>query len=158
VPARARVARLLGDRPLPIGNVARDRRLVRRALGGRFLGRVLVVGPGRAVRQALPDVGVDVAGTDPHALDVNVCSAVHGTGSLPPERWDTVVVRDCGSDVAARFAAVVPACRPRATLIVFDPGGGRASSTAAGALAQVAVVRSVIGRGEHRLWIAELRT
>lgn len=120
---RALASRLFGERPLPVGDVARDRRVLRRVLTGRPPGRVLVVGRGLPVRQALPGVAVDVAGTSPHLAEVNVCSSVTSTGSLPRNRWDTVVVSEPGPDPAGRLQAVVAACRPGGRLLLLDRTG-----------------------------------
>lgn len=112
--------RFIGERAAPVGGVARDRRLVRRTLAGEPVGRVLVVGPGLAVRQALPGAVVDVAGTSPHSEEVTVCSPALDAGSLPPLRWDTVIVTDPGPDLSRRLAAVRPACRPGGRLVLVS--------------------------------------
>jgi hypothetical protein len=148
--------RLVGDRPLPVGRLARDRRLMRRALRGRARGKVLVVGPGTAVVQALPELAVDVAGTSPHQREVTVCSAVTRPGSLPPHRWDTIVVTDL-ADLPTRLTALVPACRTGGRLLVVDRFGWSDDAPEARALAQWAAVVEPVGR-RARLWVAEVRS
>lgn len=143
-------ARVIGERAAPVGGVARDRRLLRRALGHRTPGRVLVVGPGLAVRQVLPGLHVDVAGPLPH-LEVTVCSSVDAPGSLPPARWDTVVVTDPGRDLAGRLAAVRTACRPGGRVLVLDRTGDVEP-----VLARVADVEGHVGR-RPRVWTAAVR-
>lgn len=143
---RERVGRHAGDRRLPVGSVARDRRLLSRALRHVPAGRALVVGPGLAVRQALRRAPVDVAGTSPHAEEVTVCSLVLGAGSLPPARWDLVVVTDPGSDLRRRLDAVRPACRPGARLLLL----GRTEDAAPDGL----LVTRTLARSGRRVWVA----
>lgn len=154
--ARTLAVRVFGDRPAPVGEVARERRLLQAALADRPVGRVLVVGPGTAARQALAPAGVvvDVAGTVP-LPEVTVCSAVDEAGSLPPARWDTVVVSDPGDDLLGRLRAVVPACRAGAIVLVVDRGQWPAGSPEADALRRVAAA-PVTTRGRHRVWAAEV--
>jgi len=73
--------------------VAADRRLLaaERALLGRD---VAVLGASLAVRQALPDVRLDVIGTDPFDPSVTVLSDGLGPGSLPIGRWSSLVLVD----------------------------------------------------------------
>lgn len=149
--------RWLGERAAPVGGVARDRRALRRALGGREVGRVLVVGPGLATRQALPGARVDVAGTSPHMLEVTVCSTASAAGSLPANRWDTVIVADPGTDLPGRLQAVVPACRAGARLVVIDRDGWAADAPEVRALAAAADITGILGRRRHRLWLAQVR-
>jgi hypothetical protein len=153
---RRLLGRWLGERPIPVGGVARDRTLLRRALGGTDAGRVLVVGPGLAIRQALPFNEVDVAGTSPYSSEINVCSAVRTVGSLPPQRWDTVVVTDSGAHLDERLRAVAPACRASARLLVL----GRTEQALPGQLSAISEVASIEGMlisQSHRLWVARMR-
>lgn len=154
---RALAARLLGERAVPIGQVARDRRILRRALRGLPVGRVLVIGPGLAARQAWPDARVDVAGTSPYSTEVTVCSTALGAGSLPPARWDTVVISAVGDDLSQQLAAVQPACRANARLLVLDREGSAGPAPHARALAEAASTTDVIARGRQRVWVAEVR-
>lgn len=151
------VARCLGERAIPVGGVARDRQLLRRALAGQAVGRVLVVGPGLAVRQALPDVPIDVAGTSPHSAEVTVCSAARGGGSLPLERWDTVIIMESGTELPEQLDAVRPACRAAARLLIVERPGVDVNGSLAAALANVAAIRQVLGKRQRRLWVAEVR-
>src|SRR5215212_9295227 len=64
-------SRWFGERRLPIGGTSRDRRLLREVLNSAEAGRVLVVGPSLAARQALAKHPVDVAGTNPFLNEVN---------------------------------------------------------------------------------------
>src|SRR5690242_8406687 len=91
---RRRANRLGEDFRLPIGRVAETRRLLRRLLRAQAAGRVLVVGRVPPVRQAMPGSLLDIAGTDPTSNNVTVCSRVDARGTLPPARWDTVIVND----------------------------------------------------------------
>jgi hypothetical protein len=153
---RETAARVFGERPAPVGGVARDRRLLRRALAGNDPGVVLVVGPSLATRQALPGRPVDVADTVPYP-EVTVCSAVAGPGSLPEARWDTVVVAEVGPDPAARLAAVRAACRPGARVLLLDDTGDDATGPGPAALAAVARTGRPLGRrGRRRLWPADV--
>lgn len=154
--ARELVSRLAGDRRLPVGGVARDRRLLRRALRDREPGAVLAIGTGVAVRQVLPLARVDVAGVIPHLREVTVCSRASGAGSLPPGRWDTIVVTEPGADLAARLAAAVPAARPRGRLLVLDRHRWTAEDPEPRALRAVGDVVQVVGRGAARVWVTEL--
>ena len=151
---RSAAARVFGDRPAPVGRVARDRRLLRRALTGIDPGAVLVVGRSLATRQALPGRSVDVADTVPYP-EVTVCSAVGGPGSLPEARWDTVVTEP-GPDPAGRLAAVRAACRPGGRVLLRDDSGDDASAPGPAALAAVARPGRPLGRGRRRLWPAEV--
>lgn len=137
--------RYVGERAAPVGGVARDRRLVRRTLDGQPVGRVLVVGPGLAVRQALRGAVIDVAGTSPHSEEVNVCTPALDAGSLPSGRWDTVVVTDRGPDLSRRLAAVRPACRPGGRLVLV----GSADDPPPSGLD----VRSTVRRRGRRSWV-----
>lgn len=148
--------RWVGERAVPVGGVARDRRLLRRALSGAPAGRVLVVGPGLAARQALPQASVDVAGTVPHMAEVTVCSAATGARSLPADRWDTVIVSDPGADLPGRMAAVRSACRPGGRVLVIDRSGWAADGPEARALTAAVTVTAVTGRGRHRVWTARV--
>ena len=70
----------IGERAIPVGGVASDRRLLRRVLEGRSVGRVLVIGRSLAARQALAPMQIDVAGTSPYAT--GSLSARQSTGSI----------------------------------------------------------------------------
>lgn len=153
---RALAERRVGERPVPVGGVAGDRRLLRRALADTDVGHVLVVGPGLAARQALPGVAVDVVGIVPHRADVTVCSAATGPRSLPPDRWDTVIVVEPGPDLPGRLAAVATACRPSGRVLVLDRSGWTADGPQVRALAAIATVTGVRGRGRRRLWTAQM--
>ena len=95
----------------PVGVVAADRRLL--AAERPFLGRdVAVLGPSLAVRQALPDVRLDVIGTDPFDLTVTVLSDGLGPGSLPVGRWSSLVLVDPPVDQRSLLLdAAATACR-----------------------------------------------
>jgi hypothetical protein len=150
------LGRWLGERAVPIGGTARDRTLLRRALGGSQAGRVLVVGPGLAVRQALPLNEVDVAGTSPYSAEITVCSAVRTVGSLPSQRWDTVVVTDTSAHLDERLRAVAPACRASARLLVLG-GTEQALAGQLSAISEVASVEDVLILRGHRLLVARIR-
>lgn len=152
--ARRVAARVAGERRLPVGGVARDRRLLRRALGRQRRGRVLVVGPGLAARQVLAPADVDVTGTSPHSAEVTVCTTALGAGTLPPARWDTIIVSDPGPDWAARLAAVLPACRGR--LLVLDRAGRPLEPDEIERLTAAARVRDVVGGSRRRVWVMEV--
>lgn len=147
----------LGERPLPIGRNARDRRLLRRALDSSPVGRVLVVGSGLAVRQALSAAPIDVAGTNPHAPEVTVCSSVRTVNSLPRERWDTIVITDPTGELPDRLRAVQPACRRGGCLIVVDRGESSDPADRILAIAQVACLEKMVAGRHHRLWLARMR-
>ena len=104
---------------LPVGRVARHRRLLRRVLADAPVGRVLVVGPWRAALQAFTSSRVDVAGTSPHTEQITVCSTVEVPGSLPSRRWDTVILSG-STNAADRMLAVLPACRPGARVVLVE--------------------------------------
>ncbi len=158
--ARALVRELagswLGERAVPVGDVAANRRLLRRALSTLDLGSVLVVGAGLAARQALPSVEVDVAGTSPHMHEVTVCSRVDGSASLPAARWDTVVVLDPGADLRGRLRAVLPASRAAGLLVLLDRAAWSEDGPELRALREQTRVVAVHGGGRRRLWIAEV--
>jgi hypothetical protein len=151
-------ARWVGERVVPVGGVARDRRLLREAVAGADLGRVLVVGPSISARQALRGRPVDVVGTSPYAPYVTVCSAMRHPTSLPIRRWDTVILSDPGDELTLRLARVLPACRPEATLIVLDRGAWASDPRRATAIDEVARIDRTLVRGRHRLWMARLRS
>ena len=148
--------RLLADRAVPVGRVARDRRLLRQVLTGDP-GRVLVLGPGLAVRQVLPRARVDVAGTSPHVPEVTVCSTAQGPRSLPTARWDVVVVPELGPDPQARVQAATAACRPGGRVLLLDREGWPPDNPVPAALARDADVRTVVLGRTDRLWVAERR-
>jgi hypothetical protein len=137
--------------PLPVGRVARHRRILRRALADGPVGRVLVVGPWRAARQAFPHAPMDVAGTSPHTRQVTVCSEVRSTAGLPANRWDTVVVSD-PVHVSDRLAAVHPACRPRARVVLLEPAAS-SSGIRDDAVERATPEPSVVSRRDRvRVW------
>jgi hypothetical protein len=155
---RRLAARWVGERRIPFGSVASDRRVLRRALRAEPVGSVLVVGPGLAARQALAPIAVDVAGTNPHSAEVNVCSAVRGAGSLPPARWDTVLISEHASDFVEQLDAIRPACRLGARLLVLDREGWDDQSPQARSLADVASVQKVVGGPRRRVWVTRVRS
>ena len=154
---RRAAGRWVGERAVPVGAVARDRRLLRRALAQASLGRVLVVGSSLAARQAWPRAAVDVVGTSPYAAEVTVCSRLDGPASLPRARWDTVVVTEVGEGLAERLRVLRPACRPRARVVLLERDGQTDLAGPAAALRQVAVLHQVHLRRSRRLWIAQVR-
>jgi hypothetical protein len=148
--------RLLGERALPVGALARDRRLLRHALPPESLGRVLVVGSSLAARQAWPGATVDVVGTSPYAAEVTVCSRLDGPASLPRARWDTVVVTEVSQGLTERLQVLGPACRPQGRLVLLERKGPTDLARPATALRQVAVLQQVHLRRSRRLWIAQV--
>ena len=155
---RRLAARWVGERRIPFGSVARDRRVLRRALRTEPVGRVLVVGHGLAARQALAPLAVDVAGTNPHSAEVNVCSAVRGADSLPPGRWDTVLISEHTSDFVEQLDAIRPACRPGARLYVLDRDGWDDQSPQARSLAAVGSVHKVVEGPRRHVWVTQVRS
>jgi hypothetical protein len=153
---RRAAARWVGERVIPIGGVAQDRRLLRRALAPATSGRVLVVGPSLAARQALAGQPLDVVGTSPYAAYVTVCSSLHGPGSLPEARWDTVVVTQVDDALAERLRTVRPACRPGARILVLERHHDPADSEPMTAISSVASVQQVHLRRHRRLWVARV--
>ena len=150
---RQAAGRWLRERAIPVGGVAADRRLLRRALPQESLGRVLVVGSSLAARQAWPQTVVDVVGTSPYAADVTVCSHLDGPDSLPPARWDTVLVTETDRGLAERLQVLRSACRPQGRLLMLQRGDvGDPAAT----LAHVAVVKQVYHRRGRRLVVAEV--
>ena len=89
-------------------------RLLSHALAGQR--RALVIGPAHAVRRALPQIRVDVVGTDPLDPQISIVSEADGEASLP-RRWDCVVVTDIDASVS-RLRAAVGACLPGGTVAV----------------------------------------
>ncbi len=118
------LGRLTGERPLPVGGLADERRLLRHVLDPATAGAVLVVGPSLSVRQVLRDRAVDVAGTAPGAPEVTVCSTADRARSLPLARWDTVVLTGPDAAAAPRLRAVQRACRPGGLVLVLEPDRG----------------------------------
>lgn len=113
---RSRVAAaVVGERRLPVGTVARERRLIRRAIGADVRA-VLVIGPGLAARQALRAAVVDVVGLSPHAAEVTICSAALEAGSLPVRQWEAVIVSHV--DIGPRLEALRASC-PAGTPVVM---------------------------------------
>lgn len=152
---RRAAGRLLRERPIPVGAVARDRRLLRHHLPPESVGRVLVVGSSLAARQAWPRATVDVAGTSPYAAYVTVCSHLDGPASLPAARWDTVVVTEVDQGLAERLRTLGPACRPQARLVVLQDDDDTVQGTMA-ALGQVAELPQVCRRRGRALLVAEV--
>ena len=103
-----RIRRLALERGLPVGRTAQMRRLLRAALGEPS--RALVIGHPGAVRQALRSAHLDVVGSSPYDVFVNVVSDARGGDSLP-RRWDCVIVTDLGPAPEERLAAAAGACR-----------------------------------------------
>jgi hypothetical protein len=153
---RIAAARWVGERIVPVGGVARDRRLLRSVLAGEDPGKVLVVGPNIAARQALRGRPVDVVGTSPYTQYVTVCSELRRVGSLPPRRWSTVILSAPGDELQARLERVLPACRPGARLIVLDRGAWAKDPGRKGAIESVAHIEQTFARGAHRVWSARL--
>ena len=83
-------------------------------------GRVLVIGPTTALRQALQAREVDVVGTSPHDAQVNVVSDLRAGGALPRGRYDWVVLTsaDAGGQNGLLPSAAA-ACRPGGHLVVL---------------------------------------
>ena len=77
---------------------------------------------------------------------------------MPKCRWDTVIVSDPGPDFSRRLLAIAPACRTSARLLVLDRSGWNVQTSEVRALAEVAAIRHVTGRGRHRIWSATMRT
>jgi hypothetical protein len=153
---RQGASRWVGERAIPVGGVAQDRRLLRRALAPGTSGRVLVDGPSLAARQALGGQPLDVVGTSAHAADVTVCSALQGPGSLPEARWDTVVVTRVDQHLAERLRALRPACRPGGRILVFERHARLGHGEPMAAIRAVASVQHVHVRGSRRLWVARV--
>jgi hypothetical protein len=153
---RRAAGRWLGERPIPVGAVAGDRRLLRQALSAASLGRVLVVGGSLPARQAWSGATLDVVGTSPYAAEVTVCSSLDGPASLPEARWDTVVVTDVGQGLAERLQVLRRACRPQARLVLLERDPPPELAGSAAALRQVAVLQQVHLRRSRRLWIAQV--
>lgn len=148
--------RWVGERAIPVGGLARDRRFLRRALRGQDWGRVLVIGPGLAVRQVLPPGRVDVVGTSPYRSEVTVCSALVGPRPLPPGRWDTLVMTEVDEGFGDRLRAAVPACRPEARVVVFERHGQPDAVGHVSELTAVASLEQVLLRQGRRLWVARV--
>ena len=107
----------------PVGLVATDRRLLgaeRASLGTD----VAVLGESLAVRQALPDVRLDVIGTDPFDLSVTVLSDGLGPGSLPVGRWSSLVLVDPPVDQRSTLLdAAATACQVDGVVVVLVDRG-----------------------------------
>jgi hypothetical protein len=103
--------------------VAADRRLL--AAERAFLGcDVAVLGASLAVRQALPDVRLDVIGTDPFDSSVTVLSDGLGPGALPVRRWSSLVLVDPPVDQRSRLLhAAATACRPDGVVVTLVDRG-----------------------------------
>jgi hypothetical protein len=107
----------------PLGVVAADRRLLaaERALLGRD---VAVLGASLAVRQSLPDVRLDVIGTDPFDPSVTVLSDGLGPGSLPVGRWSSLVLVDPPVDQRSLLLdAAATACRVDGVVVILAGRG-----------------------------------
>lgn len=153
---RKYAARWIGERPIPIGGVARDRRLLLVVLDPTEVGSVLVVGSSVAARQALASIDVDVAGTNPHNNEVTVCSRVLEADSLPKSRWDTVIINSPGADLRERLRAVRPACRPSGRLLVLERGPRSAHPGHAVTLAELGAQVEVWARRHNCAWSVRL--
>jgi hypothetical protein len=141
-----RIRRLALEQGLPVGRTAQMRRLVRASLGDRK--RALVIGHPGAVRQALPEATLDVVGSSPYDLFVNVVSEARGVGSLP-RRWECVVVTQTGPVPAERLAAATSACLPGgvvAVLTTSDEGPARIGGVHAERTSRTRDVHLVVGR------------
>ena len=107
----------------PVGVVAADRRLLgseRAALGAD----VAVLGESIAVRQALPDVRLDVIGNDPFDRSVTVLSDGVGPGSLPVGRWSSLVLVDPPADQRSTLLdAAATACRVAGVVVILTDRG-----------------------------------
>jgi hypothetical protein len=148
-------ARWIGDHVIPVGGVAGDRRLLRR--GVTFpVGRALVVGPSTAARQAMRASSVDVAGTNPHAAEINVCSTVSDPGALPLGRWDTVVVTDFTVNLQRRLQAIAPACLPGARLLILERDQRSRTANDHALTEQPCTIESTLERGSRRLIVARM--
>jgi hypothetical protein len=120
------VRRQLRQVPLPVGQVAAERRALRSA-HGELGGQILVVGDPLVVRQALPQARVDVLGTNPFDRGITVLSDGRGAGALPAGRWSAVIGTGPRPDPAV-LASAAAACRAGGAVFVLDPRGrGRAS-------------------------------
>jgi hypothetical protein len=146
----------IGERAIPVGGVASDRRLLRRVLEGRSVGRVLVIGRSLAARQALAPMQIDVAGTSPYATEITVCSTVNGVDSLPRARWDTIIFTDAGRNLSRQLAAARQACRVGARLIILDCGLPMADEDVATTLTEVASIEELLVHRGRRLWLARV--
>jgi len=152
---RRAAGRWLRERAVPVGGLAGDRRLLRRALPPATLGRVLVVGSSLAARQVW-GTSVDVVGTSPHAPYVTVCSLLDSEASLPAARWDTVVVTEIDDGLADRLQVLRTACRSRARLVLLQRGGRVDLTQLVAALGGVAVVQRVHHARQRTLVLAEV--
>lgn len=151
---RRTAGRWLRERAIPVGAVARDRRLLRRVVPVATLGQVLVVGSSLAARQAWGPA-VDVVGTSPHAAHITVCSLLDSPASLPPARWDTVLVTEVDDGLAALLETLRAAGRPQARLVLLRRDGREVSDLLA-ALGPVAALRAVHRVRQRTLVIAEM--
>jgi hypothetical protein len=145
-------ARWIGERVIPVGGVAGDRRLLRTGLTFP-VGRALVIGPSTAARQALRGSHVDVAGTSPQAAEVTVCSSARDEDSLPRGRWNTVIITDSTVD-RERLRAVAQACSPGARLLILrrDQQGKAWKDLAE--VAELCTLEGTLERGTRRLVVA----
>ena len=83
-------------------------------------GRVLVIGPTTALRQALRAREVDVVGTSPHDAQVNVVSDLRAGGALPSRRYDWVVLTSADAGGQNWLLPIAAAsCRPGGHLVVL---------------------------------------
>jgi hypothetical protein len=103
---------------LPLGRIARMRRLLETAVSGQE--RLLAIGLQDAIRRVWPSAVIDVVGTDPTLMEVNVVSDALGEGSLP-RRWECVVVAE-HEPTSERLAAAAGACLPGGLVVVVTPG------------------------------------
>jgi hypothetical protein len=151
---QALAKRWVGERPIPVGGLARDRVLLRRALGGAASVRVLVVGPGLAVRQALTTAQVDVVGTSPYRSEVTVCSDLMRATSLPRARWETVIITTVEDNFAQQLPILVSACQPGGRMAVFQRTGAEQNLGYVSELASVATLEQVLLKGRRVVWLA----
>ena len=107
----------------PVGMIAADRRLLgaeRASLGAD----VAVLGESLAVRQALPDVRLDLIGNDPFDSSVTVLSDCLGPGSLPVGRWSSLVLVDPPRDQRSTLLdAAATACRVDGVVVILVDRG-----------------------------------
>jgi hypothetical protein len=148
-------ARWIGDHVVPVGGVAGDRRLLRRGLSFP-VGRALVVGHSTAARQAMRGSHVDVAGTNPHAAEITVCSMVRDPGALPPRRWNTVIVTDSTVNLGQRLHAISPACLPGARLLVLERDQRNRTANDHALVEHVCALENTLERGSRRLLVARM--
>jgi hypothetical protein len=148
-------ARWIGERVIPVGGVAGDRRLLRSGLTFP-VGRALVIGPSTAARQALRGSLVDVAGTSPHAADITVCSTVRDEDSLPRGRWNAVIITDSTVDLRRRLHAVAKACSPGARILILQRNQQSKTWKDDALVPEPCALEDTLERGSRRLLVARM--